>query len=429
MSASAEAPQVSRPGDLVATASDNRRRCRWEETARLATALPVELTREWLAPADEIAFSLGRLRRTDDAARLLERAFALEPTARRASALAYLYYEALMPTRVRQPEAGAPEGRRGPRRRDGHARGHAGAPRPARDREADRAAFTRWITEALRLQPESIKDLYRLGVFEAQIMTQHDVAALRAFNRAIDVYRALPAAARAARPDLHKPYIKCLYAGARSALRLGRVLDARRLCFACIREDSDSNHIEPVFRYFLAGRICAAQGQADHAERAFRLALDAAGPPERAYVHTALAGLALGAGRLDDAAAWIERHVQPHRRSAAAWRLLGDVRRARAQHQEALVAYENALRHDRAGRHLTLVRVGDVHRAAGRMDQAERAYEQAATFRRLTYLSEDAAALDGLLAVATARGDTARIETLRGLLASLPPRRGEGRTR
>jgi tetratricopeptide (TPR) repeat protein len=378
------------PRDVLSGLLEHKQKRRWVEIASAADCIPADLSGHWLRIADEVAFALGQLRRTDEAAALFERAFAAEPTHRRASALAYLYYSALL-------------GGRGPGKKN------AG---PCRDREADLRAFTRWMHEALERDPGSIKDLYRLGVFEAQVQSCHDAPALRAFERAVDLYRVLPGDVRERRHDLFKPYVKCLYAGARSALRLGRLQSARKLIFACIREDERTDHVEPVHKLLMAGKVCAAQGQLDHAERAFRLALDARGPGSRDYVYSALAGLAARAGRFDEAAAWIEQHLPPHRRPASIWRLLGDIRRAAGKNEEARTAYENALRRDRVGRHLTLVRLGQLHLEAERNDRAERAFEEANTFRRRRYLSDHVPALQGLLAVARVRGDARRVAEL-----------------
>jgi tetratricopeptide (TPR) repeat protein len=388
--------------ELAPIVAEHLKRCEWDAIAALAPRLPPTLTPPWLWLADEVAFALSRLRRTDAAAALVERAYLLEPTHRRAACLAYIYYDVLLATR------------RPPRR---------GETAPQRDREADRRQFEAWMKQALRFEPDSIKDLYRLGVYEAQVQSQHDAPALRAFERAINAYRTLPAPRRASRPDLFKPYVRALYAGARSAFRLRRYPDARRLCFACIREDERTGRVEPVHKLFLAGKICAAQGQLDHAERALRLALDAKGPPRRDFVFAALADVARRAGRVDDAAAWIERHLEPHRRAASAWRLLGDIRAAQGRAREAAVAWENALRRDHSGRHFTLTRLGDLARAAGDAGAAARHYEQALVFRRRHYLSEHVPALAGLLALAEARGDApAAVELERRIGAARPGR-------
>jgi len=179
--------------------------------------------------------------------------------------------------------------------------------------------------------------------------------------------------------------------------------------------------VAPLHKLFLAGKVCLAQDQLDHAERAFRLALDAKGPPGRDFVYPALAEVARRAGRLDDAAAWIERYIEPHRRSAAAWRLLGDIRLAQGQTAAARNAWENALKRDHGGRHLTLTRLGDLARASGNSKEARRCYEQATAFRRRHYLSEHLPALQGLLALAIDEHDEARVTELRKLIAKTDP--------
>lgn len=382
------------PHRLLETILHDSRSERWAAVVVHKDLVPAEPRGTWGRVADEVAFALSRLGRTDDAVAILERAQGVEPTWRRASTLAYLFYAALM------------DAMRGPSSR-GHDRRPPSMPeRPRRDREADRRRFRHWMAVALALDPGSIKDLYRLGVFESQVESRRDVAAIRAFNRAISAYDALDIETKVRRKDLRKPYHRALYAAARSAFRLGRFEEARRRIFACIREDRETDFVAPVHKLFLAGRVCAELGRVEDAERAYRLALDADGPPRRDFVFAALATLAWRAGRLDDATAWVERHVPAHRRGAAIWRLLGDIRLAAGREDEALAAWENALRKDRAGRHLTLVRIGRRRLAANRLREARRAFQEAIEFRRRRYLSEDRPALEGLRDVAEAGGDS-----------------------
>jgi tetratricopeptide (TPR) repeat protein len=383
-----------------------KRENRWDAIAEMVAELPAGSPKEWLPIVDEVSFALGQLRRWDEAIALLECAFGIEATHRRASSLAYLYYDALLGSR-QKPEKG-------------------GAERPHRDREADRKGFERWIQEALRLRPGAVKDLYRLGVYESQIQTCRDKAALRAFQAAVAAYRALPAEGRSANHHWFKPYVKSLYCGARSAMRLGRAREAQKLIFDCIREDKATDHTEPLYKLFLAGRVCMGLNQLDHAERAFRLALDASGMLRRDFVFGALAELALRQKRLEDAAGWIERHVPAHRRASYLWRLLGDIRREARDLEGARAAYQNALQHDRGGRHLTYNRLGDLEREAGRMREAKMAYEKAAEFRQRRYLSEDREALSGLEAILEATGDAAALAKVRDRLRVLQGgRKGE----
>ncbi|MBI4704609.1 MAG: hypothetical protein HY744_26190 [Deltaproteobacteria bacterium] len=386
MSTSAEPVATLTAESLLGTLAAAKKRRDWEAIARHAAEVPEQLAGAWVQVADEIGFALGQLRRTDEAAALFERVYVVAPSRRIASALAYVYYDALLGRRTRQAERG----------------GQAAA--AGRDREADRKAFARWMGEALRLEPRSIKDLYRLGVFEAQVESRHDKPALRAFVAAIESYRALPADERQWRGDLRKPYVRSLYAGARSALRLSDLDRARRLSFDCIREDEQTDHVAPVHKLYLAGKICAALGRSADAERAYRKALAAKGPPERDYVHAALAALALATGRAEDAERWIEANVPPHRRKPVLWRLVGDVKVARGRGREALLAYQNALRKDRAGRHLTLTAMGALELAAGNAQKAAEHFRQANDFRRRKYLSEHLPALDGLATALWALG-------------------------
>ncbi|MBX3275642.1 MAG: tetratricopeptide repeat protein [Sandaracinaceae bacterium] len=388
--------------DALVRAREYTKRNDWNALAALRRELPTPLEPEALRLADDVAFALGQLRRHRDAILLVEQAFALEPTWRRASGLAYLHYAAAM-----CPPRDVPTDAR------------------ALSRDEAREGFHRWIEDALEREPGSIKDLYRLGVWNAQVESAKDKPALRAFLAAIERYRALPEAERARRGDLTKVYVKALYAGARSALRLGRVALARRLAFACVRADAATDHVAPVFRFDMAGRACAAAGELDHAERAFRLALDADGPPRRDYLYGRLADVALRRGEPDAAAAWIERHTRAERRPAYLWRQLGDIHHAAGRLDEALAAWQAAVEQDRGGKHLTWTRIAAVHAARGDHRRAERTYRKAIDFARRRWSKDHRPALEGLAAIYRDRGKTELADKLLAPLAKAPARRFE----
>lgn len=365
------ASQVLRAGDL-------------EAIAALAAELPAELDPSLLRVADEVAFALGRLHRHDEAISVLERAYAVAPTWRRASGLAWHHYSAAMrePRRVRPAQRA----------------------QRAERRETLRRGFRRWIAEALRLDPQSVKDLYRLGLWEAQLESAHDKVALRAFLGAIRAYRELDPQTRVRRHDLHRFHVCSLYAGARSALRLEKNDLARRLAFECVRANRTRQAIAWVHVHDLAGRACLARGELDDAERAFRLALGADGPPRRDHVHVRMAEVLRRRGDVAGACAWIEQHIRPERRACWVWRALGDLRLQAGRTDDALAAYHAALEGDRGGRHLTLTRIGLVHEAAGRLRKAERAFADAVEAARRTWSKEHVPALRGLARVQGQRG-------------------------
>ena len=390
------------PAEMLRRIDGLRSRDDWGAIVALADRLPSELDAAWEPVAGEIAFALGQRKRFGEAIAILERCFAIVPAPRRASALAYLHYAALL-------EAASPERRRG-------AWGDRGrGERDAHGRETLEKGFRRWIGVALDLSPASIKDLYRLGVFEAQIESAHDKVALRAFLAAIRAFEALPGDEREARGDLRKAYVRSLYAAARSALRLGQAPLARRLSFACVREDQDRDYLEPVHKLGQAAKVCLATGEIDLAERAARKAIDAKGPPRRDHLYGVLTEVARRRGLHDDGVTWIERNVPAHRRSAALFRQLGDLHRDAGRADAALAAWRSSLDRDRAGKHLTLVRIGRLLRAQGQLKEAERALRDALDFRRRKYLSDDPAALGELAALLETRGriDEARQVGLR----------------
>jgi hypothetical protein len=447
------------PEMLMQNALKLKQANQWEALIKLADVFPAQLEGAWLRLADEVAFAFGHLGMTEEAAALYTATFSVEPTHRRASALAYVYYIALMQNSSRNGKANNRRNGKTNNRRNGktnnerHGKPNKGHDKPKaessagggnhagvgnqvrdestgkvrdnekgnarRDQEDKREAFRRWIGEALQRKPDSVKDLYRLGVYEAQIQSRHDVQASRIFRKAISTYRGLKQAARDKRHDLFKPYVRSLYGAARSAFRLQRFEEAKHWIFTCLREDEQTNHVAPLFKLFMAGKVCAALDMRADAERAFRLALDAEGPKRRSYVFSALAKLALRDDRPNDAAAWIEQNIKSHRRSAAEWRLLGDIERKLADDDAARSAYENALKKDFVGRHLTLVRLGNLHLEAKRPGKARRCFERANKFRKRKYLSQDLDALNGLLQVADIQGDVEKAAELKGRIADL----------
>lgn len=357
----------------------------WRAAAAQASKLPPQLEGEWIEVADGAAFALGQLHRHAEAITLLERVWAIAPSARCAGSLAYVHYAASM-------ELGVPQ-----RRRDERREARAAEPTaPELDRETLRKGFRCWIAEALRREPGSPKHLYRLGVFEAQIESRHDKVALRAFLSAIEGYRALDAATRARRHDLAKYHARALYAGARSALRLGQVRLARRLAFDCIRADQGRDHVEPLFKLGLAAKICVAAGEHDAAERAVRLALDADGPRRRDHLHALMATVLAARGEPVAALAWLDQHVRPEQRRSPLWRKVGDLRRATGDLTGAEHAYQTALQRDRMGRHLTFARLAELAEQRGAIGQARHLYERALEFRRRQYSSDDPVALAAL---------------------------------
>jgi tetratricopeptide (TPR) repeat protein len=394
----AAAASLPTPFDLLRDLAPLQERNAWSGVAALLPQLPAALDPAWLAPADKIAFALGRLRRFAEAIDLLTGAHAVLANPRRASSLAYLHYAACMEL-VSPPREPLP----------------AALP----ERETLRDGFRRWMKLVLDAEPDSIKDLYRLGVWEAQVESRRDKPALAAFERVVAAYRALDHDTRERRHDFRKYYVKALYAAARSSMRLGNVRRARHHIFQCIREDRDRDHVAAVFKYHLAGNVCARGDELDVAERAFRLALDAAGPRDRSYVLGDLAQLALRRDTPADAVAWIEPHTRPERRDPSLWRLLGEARRRMGDPRAAENALRNALLKDRSARHRTLVALGDLHREQGALDQAAKDFEQAREFRRRRWMSDDLKAVEGLLAVREAQGRTKDAEGLRETLVTL----------
>ncbi|MFO7181317.1 MAG: hypothetical protein DIU78_021625 [Pseudomonadota bacterium] len=366
----------------------------WELLAELATSLPERIDSAWLATADKCAFGLSQLGRYEEAETIQLRAWEVEETHRRASALAYFAYAALLRHKNRKPRLADPE--------------------------AARKKFEHWIAKALELDPRSITDHYRLGVYHASVRRGRDVPALASFRTVLRLFSELPAADRAPTSRYFKRYVQSLYGAGRSALRLGRLDEARRYAFQCIRVDRERQHVAEVFKLFLAAQILVAQGHLDDAERGLRLALEAPHEGDRDFVYGLLAKIALARSQPEDAAAWIELNVRPHLRKPYLWRLLGEAEDARGRHERALRMYKSALLKDRTGRHRTLLLQGRLLERLGRTREARRAYEQAADFRRRRYLKEDGEALRALAELCERSGDLEGAKAALRRMSGLP---------
>lgn len=358
------------PSQLRESLDRLKKACDWQAIAARGAELPEDFGREWLEEADAVGFALGQLRRHDEALAMVGRAYALEPNHRRASALAYLHYDACWTI--------AKERRSSPEQLHRHKDG-----------------FRHWIAEALRLSPGDMKDLYRLGVFEAQLEACHDKVALRAFEQALDAWDQMSVTDRGWRHDLFKVRAKTLYAAARSAFRLNLMVRARKHCFECIRFDEKSQYLELVHKLGLAARICLQLGEIEAAERAVRIALDDRGQVQKSHLHALMARIQWKRGDVHSAIAWLDNHTRPERRDSPTWRLLGDLLMVDARLIDAERAYQAALQRDRVGRHLTLTRIGALREQKGAIRAAEQAYDQALDFRRRRYSSDHMPALMG----------------------------------
>lgn len=370
------------------------RHARWADLSGLASSIPRDWTAEWLPVVDRVAFGKGQVGEYAEAIELLRRAFEIEPSHRRASALAYLHYAALLRHKTRKPRLDDPE--------------------------AYRKGFERWITEALRLEPGAITDRYRLGVYYSSILSGKDVKALDAFVSVIRLCEARPTSEREGDGRVAKRYVQSLYGAARSAFRLGRIREAKRFIFKCIRVDSERDRVEPTFKLFLAAKVLVADGKLDDAERGLRLALERDHDGPRDYVYALLAEIALRRGQPREATRWIEDHIRPHHRKPYVWRLLGDCAAAAGDFRRATKLYKSALLKDHGGRHKTLLRMGTAFEKVGQRSEARRAYEQALAFRRRRFQSDDPEALQALARLYEEEGDLERARDAYRSLAALP---------
>ncbi|MCK5690829.1 tetratricopeptide repeat protein [Myxococcota bacterium] len=369
------------PLDVLNRVKDLAKKREWHLVAALLKYLPSPLTLEWIGASDEIAFCLPRVQRWDDAASIYEQNHKLDPTWRRASALAYIYYDALWAQKNDRKNI------------------------IKRKRQEDQDNFERWINKALEHWPESVKDLYRLGQYESQIANEHDKQALQAFAQAIHYHEQKNGSDPTGKGYLDKTYVKALYGAARSAFRLRRYDDARSFIFRCIRVDKKSDYQEPLYKFFLAGKVCSAKEMDEDALRALRIAADKGGRKQHDFVYAELAKIELRRKNYQEALSWVENNIKAHQRKSYVWRVLGEVHLGQEDYKRAISAFENGLKKDRAGRHLTLCSKGLAELALGQLKAAKRSFQDSVEFKKKHYMNAHKPSLERLFEIAVKEGD------------------------
>jgi len=357
----------------------------WAEVARMGEGLELTADRARMEVLDSVAFALSRLKRHADALDLMEPLHAAAPTRRRAGAVAYVCYDALL----------------------------GGVQVRGRSTDQLRDTFLARVKEQMVGDPAPVVALYRRGTFHAKVEAARDREALEDYEAAIAAYEALDAATREPRHQLLKPYVKSLYGAARSALELRQPQRAKRHIARCLRVDERTNHVEPVFKLYVAAKACADAGDPARAERGLRLALQAGGPPDRTFVHHKLAEVRAAQGDAAGALDWLEKNVPPARRPPYVQVTVGDLLRSLGRIDDAIRAWESALFRDREMRHLTLCRLGEAHLERKELGKARHRFEEALRLRRKRDEVTDRRAAAGLLEVARAEGRTdeaARLE-------------------
>lgn len=340
--------------------------------------------------ADVVVFALSQLGRRADALALNDLLLAQRATTMRVSSKAWLLYDALL----------SGEGLPGLRRS-----------------ELDRR-FLEAIEAHIAAERFPVVPHYRRGLYFAEVCGAQDRRALADFTMAIATYDGMSISDKLERHALEKPWIKSLYAGARCALRLREATLSRALAARCLKADAGRDHIAPVFKLYAAAEACAGCGDSARAERGLRMALEAEGPPDRAFISAALARVVAAQGRLDDAIAWIEQ-VRVERRPPWIWRRLGELH-LRANHvDEAIRCLRTALHRDRHGRHRTLILLGQIYLSRGEHGHARGVFLEALRLRRKRDQVVDEEARRGLQRVLAARGEPSSAHDVKVLLGHL----------
>lgn len=368
-------PEPVTPGEVLHHIQLMKARCAWEEILKafhpLAQKKPdLPDGHERLLIMQEIAFALSQTKRFAEAIELLLHCQEKDPRNYQvAASLGFNYYNALMSEKAREIRLG-----------EERARYVEGA--------------DRWLRVAEELYPANVVDFYRHGMLYHHILERKDNKASPLFETAVANWESLPRDDRERRHKDHKNYIKALYHLAKARMRLGRYPEAEQAARRCIEEDRDTDHEEPLHKFYLLGRILLEAGREEEALAHLRNAAHMRTKRPKDYVYYTLAVCLVRLERWEEALDWLDkippRYRKPHMKRLAGWI---HYRLGHPEHAGELL--DEALREDAKGCHLTLVVMGRIFQDLENWEQALDCFRKANQFKRKEFLTDHDEALLG----------------------------------
>ncbi len=327
----------------------------------------------------EVAFSLGRAGRHQDAIRCITPVLEKEPENVMAHyTLAYTALDLLYTARTRRRLL-----------------------TPSRKREMIDLAHSHFA-KARELRPESVTFFYREAMLYKEIEDRHRKA-IPLFQRAVANWDRLSEKDKKERHQQRPKFVRSLYHMASSLLKLGMPSRSLEVMERLMEEDRDRDHVSAVFKHFAMGKVLHALGRPEEALDHLDTAAYRAGRGESVeYVHELAARCCLVAGNSARALSYIEKIAHNRRRPYIQW-THADVLVAAGRMDDALRLLERCAERDRRTRHVALIRMARIYFASERMEEARAAASQAADFCEQTFgnasneaLFWQAAALHGL---------------------------------
>lgn len=363
------------PGEILHHIQLMKARCAWEEIVR--AFYPLEQKRpeiiecpQRVSIMQELAFALSQLKRFSEAIAILLKCHELDPQNYQvAASLGFNYYDALMSDKAREI-------------------------RLAGDKARYVEEAEKWFLLAEELYPSTVVDYYRHGMLYHHILERKDQKACPLFEKAVANWEALSPEEQEKRHKDHKNYIKALYHLAKARMRLGRYAEAEEAVRQCIEKDKNTDHEEPVHKFYLLGRILLEARKEEEALAHLKTAAHMRTKKPKDYVYYTLATCLVRLERWEEALDWLDkippRFLKPHMK-----RLMGWIYYRLGAMEKAGSFLDQALREDNKGCHRTLVLMGQIFEDLGNLEKALECFKQANEFKRKEFLTDYEEALLG----------------------------------
>ena len=367
----ASSPWMSRRAEkecqrVLAEISELQAENRWDDINTLFYPLEEKAPELCAAGMDgrirqEVAFSLGRAGRHQDALRCITPLVKREPDNVMAHyTLAYTALDLLYTARTKRQLL-----------------------TPARKREMIELAH-RHFSRAQELRPDSVTFFYREAMLFKEIEERHRKA-IPLFDRAVANWDRLSDKEKRERHQQRPKFVRALYHMASSLLKLGMPARSLEVIERLMDEDRDRNHVSAVFKHFALAKVLHALGRPvealDHLDTA---AFMASKGEAVEYVHELAARCCLMTDNTDRALACIEKIPHRRRRPYVQW-THSDVLVAAGRSDEALALMEKTAQRDRRTAHIARIRAARIYYSQGRMEEAMHQASEAADFCEQTF--------------------------------------------
>jgi tetratricopeptide (TPR) repeat protein len=233
------------------------------------------------------------------------------------------------------------------------------------------------------LKPESIANFYRHGVLLSEIERKPDKA-LPFFIQAIQLWEEKTTEQMETLKQEKRHYVKSLYHGSRCLFEKNHLCKAFEMITKCLEYDSQIDHIEPVFKYFLKGKILFFMRKHEEAKAALEASFTFRGDEPADYVIELQARNYLVLNDYETALSIIRKIPGNRKRPYCRW-TEADILCAMERFKEAETVLSDGLDRDKKSKHKTLVRLSKISYLYQRYDDAAKLAREAKKFFQETW--------------------------------------------